>query len=358
MKRALTYLLYATIPAAIVLQFMHTNLTAQFLFSCVAVLPLAAWIGASTEQLAHRMGPTYGALFNATFGNFAEMVIAIFAIRAGLDSVVRASISGSILGNLLFVAGASMIAGGWKRDVIQFNALAAESQAGQMILALAAMVVPALFFHVAQQAHHVELIHPVSVGVSVVLLISYGLGLFFSFRTHRERLSAVASPVEELEHPWSMRRALLLLLFASVLMGVVAEGLVHAVDAAGKAWGLNEVFLGFIVLAIVGNAAEHSTAVMLAWRGQMDTALNISMQSSVQIALFVTPLLVFLSYPLGHPLDLLFTPFELLAVVLGVSIFAFLVMDGETNWYEGVQLLAVYTIIAVALFFLPTNASR
>src|SRR5439155_22428354 len=143
-------------------------------------------------------------------------------------------------------------------------------------------------------------------------------------------------------------------LFSSVLMGVVAEGLVHAVDAAGRAWGLNEVFLGFIVLAIVGNAAEHSTAVMLAWRGQMDTALNISMQSSVQIALFVTPLLVFLSYGLGHPLDLLFTPFELLAVVLGVAIFAFLVMDGETNWYEGVQLLAVYAIIAVALFFLPT----
>ena len=136
-------------------------------------------------------------------------------------------------------------------------------------------------------------------------------------------------------------------------MAIVAEGLVHAVGAAGKAWGLNEVFLGFIVIAIVGNAAEHSTAVILAWRGQMDTALNISMQSSVQIALFVTPLLVFISYPLGHPLDLLFTPFELLAVVLGVAIFAFLVMDGETNWYEGVQLLAVYSIIAVALFFLP-----
>jgi len=359
MKRAITYLLYATIPVAIVLQFMHTNLTAQFLFSCIAVLPLAAWIGASTEQLAHRMGPTYGALFNATFGNFAEMVIAIFAIRAGLDSVVRASLSGSILGNLLFVAGASMIAGGWKRDVIKFNALAAESQAGQMILALSALLVPALFFRTAREAHHGELIHPVSVGVSIVLVISYGLGLFFSFRTHRTKLTAVAeAPHDTSEAPWSMRRSLLVLMLASGAMGIVAEGLVHAVDAAGKAWGLNEVFLGFIVVAIVGNAAEHSTAVTLAWRGQMDTALNISMQSSVQIALFVTPLLVFLSYPLGHPLDLIFTPFELLAVVLGVAIFSFLVMDGETNWYEGVQLLAVYAIIAVALFFLPTNATR
>jgi Ca2+:H+ antiporter len=349
---------YATIPVAITLQFLHTSLVWQFVFACAAVLPLAAWIGVSTEQLAHRMGPTYGALFNATFGNFAEMVIAIFAIRAGLDSVVRASLSGSILGNLLFVAGASMVAGGWKRDVIKFNALAAESQAGQMILALSAALVPALFFRTAREAHHGELIHPVSVGVSIVLLISYILGLFFAFRTHRTKLSAISVPEVPDVEPWSIRRALLVLLVASSLMGVVAEGLVHAVDAAGKAWGLNEVFLGFIVIAIVGNAAEHSTAVMLAWRGQMDTALNISMQSSVQIALFVTPLLVFLSYPLGHPLDLLFTPFELLAVVLGVAIFSFLVMDGETNWYEGVQLLAVYAIIAVALFFLPTNAAH
>ena len=141
------------------------------------------------------------------------------------------------------------------------------------------------------------------------------------------------------------------------VMAVVAEGLVHAVSEAGKALGMNEVFLGFVVLAIVGNAAEHSTAVLLAVRNQMDTALNISMQSSVQIALFVTPLLVFLSYPLGHPLDLLFTPFEMLAVGLRVAIFAYLVMDGETNWYEGIQLLAVYAIIAVALYFLPANVT-
>jgi Ca2+:H+ antiporter len=359
MKRALTYVLYATIPVAIVMQFMHANLVLEFVFACLAVLPLAAWIGFSTEQLAHRMGPTYGALFNATFGNFAEMVIAIFAIRAGLINVVRASLSGSILGNLLFVAGASMLAGGWKRQVVKFNALAAESQAGQLILALSAGFVPALFFRVVKQSGRQELMHPVSLGVSVVLLISYGLGLLFAFRTHAERLTAIAATPqvddEQAAH-WNVRRSIMLLLFASTLMGVVAEGLVHAVGEAGKAWGLNEVFLGFIVLAIVGNAAEHSTAVMLAIRGQMDTALNISMQSSVQIALFVTPLLVFLSYPLGHPLDLLFTPFELLAVGLGVAIFAYLVMDGETNWYEGVQLLAVYAIIAVALYFLPLEA--
>jgi Ca2+:H+ antiporter len=361
MKRALSWLVYATIPVALFLQFTHGNMTLQFIFSCLAVLPVAAWIGHGTEHLAHRLGPTYGALLNATFGNFAEMVIAIIAIRQGLIDVVRASLTGSILGNLLFVAGASMLCGGWKRESQRFNTLAAESQGGQLILAVGSLLVPALFFRSAAQAHHPELIHQVSIGTSVILLVSYVAGLFFSFKTHKHRLneSALADTHAEIEQLelWSARKATLVLLGSSVLMGVVAEGLVHAVHTAGLKWGLNEVFLGFIVLAIVGNAAEHSTAVVLAMRNQMDTALNISMQSSVQIALFVTPMLVFLSYPLGHPLDLLFSPFEILAVSLGVAVFAYLIINGETNWYEGVQLLAVYAIIAIALFFLPGVAA-
>jgi Ca2+:H+ antiporter len=359
MKRVLRWLLYATIPIAIALQFMHGHLVAEFVFACAAVLPLAAWIGVSTEQLAHRMGSTYGALFNATFGNFAEMVIAIFAIRAGLPGVVRASFTGSIVGNLLFVAGLSMLAGGWKHRTLKFNALAAESQAGQLILAVASFLVPALFFRSAASAHQPQLIHQVSIGTAIILIIVYVLGLLFAFKTHKEQLTAVIeAPEMAAEDVWSLKRAIGLLVFASALMSVVAEGLVEAVGEAGKAWGMNEIFLGFVVLAIVGNAAEHSTAVLLAMKNQMDTALNISMQSSVQIALFVTPLLVFLSYPLGHPLDLLFTPFEMLAVGLGVAIFSYLVMDGETNWYEGIQLLAVYAIIAVALYFLPAGPAR
>jgi len=355
MKRIVKYIVYATIPVALFLQFSHGAMSLQFVFSCIAVLPIAAWIGHSTEHLAHRMGPTYGALFNATFGNFAEMVIAVLAIRAGLIDVVRASLSGSILGNLLFVAGLSMLLGGWKRDTQKFNPLSAEAQGGQLILAVAAFLVPAMFFRAAEQAHHPELIHQVSVATSIILLLSYGLGLFFSFKTHKGRLDAIAETHQEFDQLelWSVRKSLLILLGASALMGVIAEGLVHAAQAAGKAWGLNEVFLGFVVIAIVGNAAEHSTAIVLAMRNQMDTALNIAMQSSVQIALFVTPMLVFISYPLGHPLDLLFTPFEILAIVLGVAVFAYLVINGETNWYEGVQLLAVYSLIAVALYFLP-----
>jgi Ca2+:H+ antiporter len=353
-KRAASYVLYATIPIAIFLQISHRSPVLLFIFACLAVLPLAAWIGLSTEQLAYRMGATYGALFNATFGNLAELIIAVLAIRAGLLDVVRASVTGSVVGNLLFVGGLSMVAGSWKRQTVKFNALSAESQAGQLILALSAAVVPAVFFRTAIRAHHPELIHQVSIGTSIILVISYILGLYFAFKTHRNVLGAVTEALPP-EERWSMRRAIALLVIASALMGFVAEGLVDAVGEAGRAWGMNSVFLGFVVLAIVGNAAEHSTAVFLAVRNQMDTALNISMQSSVQIALFVTPLLVFLSYPLGHPLDLLFSPFEILAVGLAVAIFAYLVMDGETNWFEGIQLLAVYAIIAVALYFLPAD---
>ena len=350
-----SWALYATIPVALFLQVGHGDLVWQFIFSCLAVLPVAAWIGQATEHLAHRMGPTYGALFNATFGNFAEFVIAIFAIRAGLIDVVRASLTGSVVGNLLFVAGASMLVGGWKRQSLKFNALSAESQCGQLILAVSAALVPALFFRVTWRLHKPELIHQVSIGVSVILLISYGLGLLFTFKTHRDRLNAVAeAPVMDGEL-WSFRRAVLVLAGSSALMGVVAEGLVHAVDAAGRAWGMNHIFLGFVVVAIVGNAAEHWSAVSLAMRNQMDTSLNIAMQSSVQIALFVTPLLVFVSYALGNPLDIVYTAFEILAGGLAVAVFSYLVLDGETNWYEGVQLLAVYAILAVALYFLPPD---
>src|SRR3954451_22518099 len=217
MKRIAKWPVYATIPAAIALELMHGNLVWQFVVSCVAVLPLAAWIGTSTEQLAHRMGSTYGALFNATFGNFAEMIIAIFAIRAGLSDVVRASISGSIVGNILFVAGMSMVFGGLRHETLKFNALAAESQAGQMILAVAAMFVPALFFRSANRAHHPELIHPVSIGTAIILMITYLCGLYFSFKTHRTRLQAMVAPPEMEEHElWSMRKAFALLALSSV----------------------------------------------------------------------------------------------------------------------------------------------
>src|SRR5436305_6137495 len=196
MKRIAQAVLYATIPVAIALQFVRANLVWEFVFACAAVLPLAAWIGVSTEQLAHRMGSTYGALFNATFGNFAEMFIAVFAIRAGLPGVVRASFTGSIVGNLLFVAGLSMLVGGRKHRTLKFNALAAESQAGQLILAVASFLVPALFFRSVRSAHQPQLMHQVSIGTAVILIVVYILGLLFAFKTHKDELAAVTEVPE------------------------------------------------------------------------------------------------------------------------------------------------------------------
>jgi len=346
--------LLACAPFAIACNFLHLGAVPLFVFSALAVIPLAAYIGESTGHLSRHLGPSSGALINATFGNLAEMIIAIFAVRAGLLEVVKASLTGSILGNLLFVGGLSMLVGGWKRDSQKFNQLATEASAGQMVVAVAALLIPALFFRAGGGAAHPGLMHEVSVGTAVILLVTYACGLWFTFRTHQHLLSeSVDEPAHgDEEELWPMKRAILTLVTTSAVMAFVAEGLVHAVEEVGHRFGLNEIFMGVVVLAMVGNAAENSSAVRFASRGRMDLALNIVTQASVQIALFVTPLLVLLSFPLGHPLDLLFTTFEILALVLAVAIVAYLVLDGETNWFEGVQLLALYTMIAVAIFFI------
>ena len=352
--RSWKWILLACAPVAIVCNIFHLGAAPLFLFSALAVIPLAAFIGESTGHLSHRLGPSSGALINATFGNLAEMIIAIFAVRAGLLEVVKASLTGSILGNLLFVGGLSMLVGGWKRESQKFNQLATEASAGQMVVAVAAMLIPTLFFRAGGGASHPELMHEVSVGTAIILLITYGCGLWFTFRTHQHLLRGPARAASgETEEIWPMRRAVITLMATSVVMAVVAEGLVHAVEIVGHQWGLNEVFLGVVVLAMIGNAAENSSAIRFAHRDRMDLALNIVTQASVQIALFVTPVLILLSFPLGHPLDLLFSTFEILAVSLAVAIVAYLVLNGESNWFEGVQLLALYTMIAVVIYFLP-----
>jgi Ca2+:H+ antiporter len=343
----------ACAPVAFVAEWMEWGAVPIFLLSAIAVIPLAAFIGESTGHLAHHLGPSSGALINATFGNLAEMIIAGLAVRAGLLEVVKASLTGSILGNLLFVGGLSMLVGGWNRDHQKFNRLATEATAGQMVVAIAALLLPALFFYTAGGSSHLELMHEVSVGTAVVLLITYGAGLWFTFRTHKHLLSTGHSHDDDGGGIWTMRRAVVTLAATSVVMALVAEGLVGAVEEVGQQFGLNEVFMGVVVLAMVGNAAENSSAVGFAYRNRMDLALNIVMQASVQIALFVTPVLVLVSFALGHPLDLVFTPFEIVAVSLAVAIVAYLVLNGESTWFEGVQLLALYTMIAVAIYFLP-----
>lgn len=352
LARSWKWILLGCAPVALACNVFDLGAVPLFIFSALAVIPLATFIGDSTGHLAHRVGPSGGALINATFGNLAEMILAFFALRAGLLDVVKASLTGSILGNLLFVGGLSMLVGGWRRDTQKFNRLATEASAGQMVIAVAALLIPTLFFRAGGGAAHPQLMHDVSIGMSVILLVTYACGLWFTFRTHRHLLRGTSH--EPTDGPlWSVGRAVATLLLASLAVAVMAEGLIHAVEDVGQRFGLNEIFLGVVILAMIGNAAENSSAVRFARHNRMDLALNIVTQASVQIALFVTPVLVLLSFPLGQPLDLLFTTFEILAVSLAVAIVAYLVLNGESNWFEGVQLLALYTMIAVAIYFLP-----
>jgi Ca2+:H+ antiporter len=345
--------------------------TATFILAGLGCIPLAHLMGESTEQLSSRTGPTWGGLLNATFGNAAELIIAIIALTKGLTDIVKASLTGSILGNLLLVAGAAMVAGGWGRENQKFSRATAESSAGLLILAVAAMLFPAIFHHSFKftDVDLVEHEHGVSIGTSIILLIVYGLGLLFTLKTHAHLFSAQPPTSDEDPsaihgEPWSIRKSLLILFGAAAGVGVIAELLVGSAETMAKNLGWNHIFVGVILLAIIGNAAEHSTAVTLAMRNNMDTAMTISYQSSLQIALFVTPFLVLLSavfvmMGIGgtRHLDLVFSPMEVVAVLLAVLIISFLGLDGRTNWFEGVLLLGLYAVLGIAFFYIPTGTA-
>lgn len=352
-KRILN-LMMVFLPVSIGLGLAHADPTWVFLASCLAILPLAGLMGEATEHLTHHTGPGIGGLLNASFGNAAELIIAFMALRAGEKEIVKASLTGSIIGNILMVLGLAMLLGGWRRPELKFSRLAAESGSSMMILAVVALVIPAIYAQVTQHKHP-EHIESISFDIAWVLLFTYAASLVFSLKSHKHLFAppegqAVAT---ELEHgePWSIRKSVLLLLAAAAGVGVVSEFLVHAVDAAGTAMGLGKVFMGVVVVAIVGNAAEHSTAVTVAIKGQMDLALGIAMGSSMQIALFVAPVLVIAGHWMGTPLGLEFTVMEVVAVMLSVSAVALLIHDGKTNWFEGLQLLAIYAILAIAFYF-------
>jgi Ca2+:H+ antiporter len=291
---------------------------------------------------------------NASFGNAAELIIAFMALRAGETEIVKASLTGSIIGNMLMVLGLAMLLGGWKHKELSFSRMAAESASGMMVLAVVALVIPAIYAQVTRHKHP-EHLESISFDISWVLLLTYAASLLFSLKSHKHLFAAEAGPdaATELEHgaPWSVKKSLLVLLAAATAVGFVSEFLVHAVDAAGTAMGLGKVFMGVVVVAIVGNAAEHSTAVLVAMKGQMDLAVGIALGSSLQIALFVAPLLVIAGHFMGTPLGLEFTVLEVVAVMLSVSAVALLIQDGKTNWFEGVQLLAIYAILAIAFYY-------
>ena len=351
-------ILYATlvfVPVSFWLGLTHAAPTAVFVVSCLAVLPLAGLMGESTEHLGHHTGPAIGGLLNATFGNAAELIIGFMALRAGETEIVKASLTGSILGNMLMVLGLAMFVGGLKHKELRFSRMAAETGSGMMVLATVALVIPAIY---AAVTHHREPEHveAISLDISVVLILTYVASLLFSLWTHEQLFAppadAAASLSDAGEKPWSLARSLVVLLVSAVLIGFVSEFLVGAIHAAGESLGLGKVFMGVVVIAVIGNAAEHSTAVLMAAKNKMDLAFGIAMGSSMQIALFVAPVLVIAGHAMGRPLGLEFTLLEVAGVMLSVMAVAHLASDGRTNWFEGVQLLAIYAILAVAFFYI------
>ncbi|MDE3091910.1 MAG: calcium/proton exchanger, partial [Chloroflexota bacterium] len=319
----------------------------------LGIVPLAGILGEATDALAHRAGSRVGALLNATFGNAAELIITIAAIRAGLLEVVKASITGSIIGNILLVLGLSVLAGGLKHGFQRFGRRSASVSVTMMTIAVIGLAVPAVFAQAIETRSNVG-IEYLSIGVAVALMIGYVLSLIFTFTLPSEQTHGVTEDTAAPEHSrWSAQRALIVLAVSVVFIAALSEILVAAVEPVIRERGLTELFVGVIIVPIIGNAAEHLVAVEMALKNKMDLALGIALGSSMQVALFVAPLLVFISLAAGNPMSLVFNPFELAALVAAVLIAALIALDGESNWLEGAQLLIVYVILALAFFYLP-----
>jgi len=353
------YLLTPLIPVAVALELAGVSPVVVFACSALGIIPTAALMGRATEELAARSGPGIGGLLNVTFGNAPELIIALFALGQGLQEVVKASIVGSIIGNILLVMGAAMLAGGLGRDKQTFSKTGASIQSSMLMLAAAALLMPAIFELVEGQGlpqpsdeavHYGGTVEHLSLAVAIVLMVTYCLGLVFSLKTHRD----IFNPEYEDEDSWgwSVRTSVIALAIAGVLVGVMSEVLVGSITEASHSIGLSEFFIGVIVVAIVGNAAEHWVAVLVAMKNKMDLAVNIAIGSSGQVALFVAPVLVIASFFIGpYPLALVFNGFELAAILLAIMIANYVTNDGESTWFEGVQLLAVYVVFGLAFYF-------
>ena len=345
------------VPIAIVLRYgFNTYPSALFICSAIAIIPLAGWMGHATEALAGRMGAGIGGLLNATFGNAAELIIAAIALAKGLTGVVKASIAGSIIGNILLVLGLSILCGGTKFSEQKFNKTGARTSAISLSLAAIALIIPTVFHMTAEHSPagwSPAMEHRLSFAIAVVLFLTYVCVLGFSLKTHKHFFQGTESDTEEHTPHWPVGRAVLMLLVATVLVALLSEFLVGTIEAVRATFGVTEIFVGVIVVAIIGNAAEHSTAILVALKNKMDLSVGIAIGSSLQIALFVAPVLVFLSYIFGQPMDLEFTRPEVFAVVASVYILFQISGDGETNWIEGVQLLSLYVVLGVLFFYLP-----
>jgi Ca2+:H+ antiporter len=355
----LVYGLGAFIPVALVLDVAGAAPSLVFTTSALGVVPTAALMSEATEHLAARSGPGIGGLVNVTFGNAPELIIAIFALADGLQEVVKASLVGSIVGNALLVLGAAMLAGGWTRTRQTFDRTAAQTQAGMLLLTVAALALPSIL----ELAHHTTLpgvnevrrvfehdVEQVSIAVALVLIATYAAGLFFSLRTHRDLFNPVGEEAES-AGSWSLRRSVGTLAVAGALVALMSDILVGSIEHASRDIGLSQFFVGAFVVAIVGNAAEHYVAVVVATKDKMDLAVNIAIGSAAQIGLFVAPVLVLLSFAFGpSPMALVFNAYEIAALLAAGLVATALVSDGESTWFEGIQLIALYAVIGIVFY--------
>jgi Ca2+:H+ antiporter len=338
------------IPATLAGKYLHFSPLVLFFLSALAIIPLAKLLGDGTEALAAHTTPALGGILNATFGNATELIISLFALRAGLTELVKASITGSIIGNLLLVLGGAIFAGGLKYKIQEFNKTMARASGSTLLLAVIALIIPAIFLQAAPKVGD-RIIEELSIFVAIFMLIVYCAGLLFTLHTHKHLSRNEDEASEGIR--WSIRKSLLILLSSTLAVAWMSEILVGSIEPIIKHLGWTELFIGVIVVAIIGNAAEHSSAVIMAAKNKMDIALQISIGSATQIVMLVAPMLVLVSLLFKEPMSLVFNTFELVAIILAVLISNLVTADGESNWLEGVQLLMAYAIMAVAFFFLP-----
>ena len=337
------------IPISIVGKFMNFSPSVMFILAALSIIPLAGLMGEGTEEISFYSGPKIGGFLNATFGNATELIISFFALKEGLFEVVKSSIAGAIIGNILLVLGASMFAGGLKHKVQKFNINVVDTTSSMLLFAVIGLCIPAVFTHTLDPSLLNTRYEGLTLIVAVVMFILYLCSLFFSFFTHKDLYSVTYE--EEGKAKWSLKNAITVLVVATVLIAIESEFLVGGVEDITSKLGLSEFFVGIILIPIIGNAAEHSTAITMALKNKMDVALEIALGSSLQVILFVAPILIFLSL-LFTPMSIIFNQFELIALIVSVLIANKVAGDGGSNWLEGAQLMAVYFIIAAGFFIL------
>ena len=337
------------IPISIVGKFMNFSTSIMFILAALSIIPLAGLMGEGTEEISFYSGPKIGGFLNATFGNATELIISFFALKEGLFEVVKSSISGAIIGNILLVLGASMFAGGLKHKVQKFNINVVETTSSMLLFAVIGLCIPAVFTHTLNQSLLNTRYEGLTLVVAIIMFILYLCSLFFSFFTHKDLYSVTYE--EEGKAKWSLKKAIIVLVVATILIAIESEFLVSGVEDITSKLGLSEFFVGIILIPIIGNAAEHTTAITMALKDKMDVALEIALGSSLQVILFVAPILIFLSL-LFTPMSIIFNQFELVALIVSVLIANKVAGDGQSNWLEGAQLMAVYLIIAAGFFII------